>query len=240
MKIALLGYGKMGKAIEHLALEAGDEIVLRVDSRAAASLGAADLKAAEAAIEFSRPEHAFGNIQLCLEAGVPVVCGTTGWLSRMGEVQALCGLHQGAFFYASNFSIGVNIFFALNRYLAHLMRSQPQYGAELQETHHIHKIDAPSGTAITLAQAIMEELPGKKEWVNEAPASEEQLLIRSIRQGEVPGTHEVRYDSPLDSITICHEAYSREGFARGALQAAHWLPGRQGCFGMEDMLGFRI
>jgi 4-hydroxy-tetrahydrodipicolinate reductase len=240
MKIALLGYGKMGKTIERLALEAGDEIVLRVGSETAASLGAADLKAAEAVIEFSRPEHAFGNIQLCLQAGVPVVCGTTGWLSRLGEVQELCGLHQGAFFYASNFSIGVNIFFALNRYLARMMRSQPQYGAEVQEIHHIHKLDAPSGTAITLADAIVEELSGINEWVNQAPAGEGQLLIRSIREGEVPGTHQVRYDSPLDSIRIYHEAYSREGFAQGALQAAHWLPGRQGCFGMKDMLGFNI
>jgi 4-hydroxy-tetrahydrodipicolinate reductase len=238
MKIALLGYGKMGRAIEQLALEAGDEIVLRIGSQEAGSLSAAALQAAEVAIEFSRPERAFGHIQLCLEAGLPVVCGTTGWLERMAEARALCEKRQGALFYASNFSIGVNLFFALNRYLAQLMRSQPQYGVGMEEIHHIHKLDAPSGTAITLAEAILQELPGKSEWVNQPPADPGQLFINSVREGEVPGTHQVRYDSPTDSILICHEAHSREGFARGALQAAHWLPGRQGYFEMRDMLGF--
>lgn len=228
----------MGRAIDGLAEGAGAEVVLRVDSAGAAALTAGALQLADVAIEFSRPEHAFGNIRLCLEAGVPVVCGTTGWLHRLEEARMLCKRLGGALFYASNFSIGVNIFFALNRYLAQLMAQRPQYGVEIGEIHHTQKLDAPSGTAITLAEALLEQLPGKDRWVGQAPAGQGALLIRSRREGNVPGTHEVVYSSPVDSITIRHEAHSREGFARGALDAARWLIGRQGVFGMKDMLGF--
>ncbi len=238
MKIALLGYGKMGRAIDGLAEGAGAEVVLRVDSTGAAALTAGALQLADVAIEFSRPEHAFGNIRLCLEAGVPVVCGTTGWLHRLEEAQMLCNRLGGALFYASNFSIGVNIFFALNRYLAQLIAQRPQYGVEIEEIHHTQKLDAPSGTAITLAEALLEQLPGKERWVGKAPAGQGELLIRSRREGNIPGTHQVSYSSAIDSITIRHEAHSREGFARGALEAARWLVGRQGVFGMKDMLGF--
>lgn len=228
----------MGRAIDGLAEGAGAEVVLRVDSTGAAALTAGALQLADVAIEFSRPEHAFGNIRLCLEAGVPVVCGTTGWLHRLEEAQMLCNRLGGALFYASNFSIGVNIFFALNRYLAQLIAQRPQYGVEIEEIHHTQKLDAPSGTAITLAEALLEQLPGKERWVGKAPAGQGELLIRSRREGNIPGTHQVSYSSAIDSITIRHEAHSREGFARGALEAARWLVGRQGVFGMKDMLGF--
>lgn len=238
MKIALLGYGKMGKAIESQALAAGDEAVLSVRSENATALSAEALKAADVAIEFSRPESAFQNVRLCLEAGVPVVCGTTGWQEQMEEARQLCTRLGGALFYASNFSIGVNIFFALNRHLGHLMAQQPQYEVDLEEIHHTQKRDAPSGTAITLAQSLLEQLPGKEKWTDQEPVSPGELVIRSRREGLVPGIHEVRFHSDIDSIIIRHEAHSREGFARGALQAAHWVIGRQGYFEMKDMLGF--
>lgn len=237
MKIALLGYGKMGKAIDELAQAAGDETVLRVSSGNAGRLTAQALHSADVAIEFSRPETAFGHIRLCLEAGVPVVSGTTGWLSQMEEAKQICARLGGAFFYASNFSIGVNIFFALNRYLGQMMARQQQYDVEIEEVHHTQKLDAPSGTAITLAEALLEQLPGKEHWVGQGPAGPSALRIASRREGSVPGTHTVTYTSALDAISIRHEAFSREGFARGALQAARWLVGRKGFYGMEDMLG---
>jgi 4-hydroxy-tetrahydrodipicolinate reductase len=224
MKIALLGYGKMGKAIAAMAEAAGDEVVLRIGSGNRGELTQEALQAADVAIEVSRPETAFDHIALCLEAGVPVVCGTTGWLDRLEEAVALCADKEGALLYASNFSIGVNLFFALNKRLAELMDSQPQYDPSILEIHHTQKLDAPSGTAISLAQDIVERLPDK-----EPP-------ITSIREGQVPGTHEVVYRSDIDTISIRHEAHSREGFARGALLAAHWIVGKKGFFSMSDVL----
>ncbi|MCB0598305.1 MAG: 4-hydroxy-tetrahydrodipicolinate reductase [Phaeodactylibacter sp.] len=238
MKIALLGYGKMGRAIEQLALQDGDEIVLRADSGTSEEAARDFIQSADVAIEFSRPESAFGNIRLSLEAGVPVVCGTTAWLDRLEEAKALCEKCQGALLYASNFSIGVNLFFALNRYLAEMMAQLPQYKARMEEIHHAQKLDAPSGTAITLAEDILERMPGLSRWVNEQAGSPQELPILSKREGDVPGTHEVQYASAIDTITIRHEAHSREGFARGALLAARWLVGKQGYFEMKDMLGF--
>ena len=228
----------MGKAIEQLARQDGDEIVLRADSDTSRKAAADFLQAADVAIEFSRPESAFDNIRLSLEAGVPVVCGTTAWLGRLEEAKALCAKHQGALLYASNFSIGVNLFFALNRYLATLMAKQPNYAVGMEEIHHTRKLDAPSGTAITLAEDILKLTPGLDKWANGEAGSSRELPILSKREGEVPGIHEVRYNSAADSITIRHEAHSREGFARGALLAARWIVGKQGYFEMKDILGF--
>lgn len=238
MKIALLGYGKMGKTIEQLALADGHAVALRIDLDNLDDLTTANLQQADVAIEFSRPESAFRNVMQALEAGVPVVCGTTGWLDRLEEARQFCREREGAFLYASNFSIGVNLFFALNRYLARLMAPQGQYDVRMEEIHHTQKLDAPSGTAITLAEDIIRELPRKKIWSGDAvTASDDVLLIASKRIGQTPGTHEVTYASPIDTISIRHEAHSREGFARGALLAAGWLIGRKGCFGMNEVLG---
>lgn len=228
----------MGKAIERLALEEGEEVVLRADSGTSAKVVKDFLQAADVAIEFSRPESAFDNIRLSLEAGVPIVCGTTAWLSRLEEAKALCKECDGALLYASNFSIGVNLFFALNRYLAEMMAQLPQYKVKMEEIHHTQKLDAPSGTAITLAEDILKRIPGLREWANRESGGAGELPILSRREGQAPGTHTVEYHSPIDTITIRHEAHSREGFARGALLAARWLVGKKGYFEMKDMLGF--
>ncbi|MBK8493469.1 MAG: 4-hydroxy-tetrahydrodipicolinate reductase [Saprospirales bacterium] len=236
MKIALLGYGKMGRIIDRLAPEEGGEVVLRIDRDNQEDL--AQLHLADVAIEFSQPESAVDNFRRCFDAGVPVVSGTTGWTDRMGEVQAYCEKTGGAFFYASNFSIGVNVFFALNRFLADRMNHLPAYDIQLEETHHTQKLDAPSGTAITLAKDILSRVERKETWVNREASGKEELSILSHRVDPAPGTHRVVYRSGIDQIEIRHEAFSREGFARGALQAARWLQGRKGCFGMNDLLGF--
>jgi len=237
MKIALIGYGKMGKTIERLALAAGHAVVLKIDHNNAAAMTVEALREADVAIEFSRPESAFDNISCCLQAGLPVICGTTGWLEKLPTVKALCESTKGAFLYASNFSIGVNLFFALNRHLAKLMAEHAQYEPSLLEIHHIHKLDAPSGTAITLAEGVLAAYPEKKQWVNAETNDPQALAIISERTDEVPGTHEVRYNSAIDSLSIRHEAHSREGFAQGALVAAGWIIGKQGCFDMRDVLG---
>lgn len=237
-KIALLGYGKMGKTIDALAKGAGHEVVLRINSQNPMSLMSAEtLATADVAIEFSRPELAVGHIMACLRAGVPVVVGTTGWLDRLAEVQAACEAHQGAVLYASNFSVGVNIAFAVNRYLASIMAHHPSYRPSITETHHIHKLDAPSGTALTLAEDMVAALPNIRRILHRPDDSEDGLPVISFREGEVPGTHEVSYVSAIDSITLCHTAHTREGFAQGALLAASWLVGRQGFYGMASVLG---
>lgn len=230
MKVALLGYGRMGQAIEKIALERGHEIVIRKDMEPLE----VDLGLADVAIDFSHPNAAFDNVVSCLKAGVPIVSGTTGWLDRLEEAKALCKKEQGAFLYASNFSIGVNLFFNLNAYLARLMRSLKDYDVELEEIHHVHKLDAPSGTAISLAEGILEK-SDKEGWSLEK-GSEEELFIRVKREGEVPGTHKVRYSSEVDSIEIKHTAHSRTGFALGAVVASEWLLGKKGVFSMSDVL----
>lgn len=237
MKIGLLGYGKMGRAIEQIARDESDEILLRVDEHNAGEIRAEHLQACDVIIEFTQPDAAFGNIAKALEAGVPVVSGTTGWLDRWDEIAELCRRKRGAFFYASNFSLGVNIFQLVNTYLARLMNPHPEYEVKMMETHHIHKLDRPSGTAVDLARNILGELDRKGSWTIDAEPAEEEIRIHSRREGEVPGIHEVVYQSPLDRIVLLHEAYSREGFARGAWTAARWLPGRKGIFGMPDLLG---
>lgn len=238
MKIALIGYGKMGKAIEQIALQQGHEVVLRLDVNNPEEFTAANLQKADVAIEFTRPETVFENLQKCLEAGVPVVVGTTGWLHRLEDAKVICTQHQGALFHSSNYSVGVNIFFAVNRFLAQMMNGHPQYEVRMAETHHTQKLDAPSGTAITLAEGILENLKRKTNWVNQPTEEAEELSILSYRVDPAPGTHEVYYESTIDTIEIRHTAHSREGFASGALQAALWLVGKQGVFGMADLLGF--
>ncbi len=238
MKIALIGYGKMGKTIEKLALGKGHEVVLKIDKENQADLTAANLRQADVAIEFTQPESAFANIKACLEAGVPVVSGTTGWLGRLSEMREICEASGSAFLHATNFSIGVNMLFALNRYLAKMMNGQPQYDVQMEEVHHTQKLDAPSGTAITLAEGILAELDRKQTWVNQKTDKPEELAIISKRIDPAPGTHTIRYQSDIDDITISHVAHSREGFALGALTAAEWMVGKQGNFTMQDVLGF--
>ncbi|MCQ4874566.1 4-hydroxy-tetrahydrodipicolinate reductase [Butyricimonas paravirosa] len=237
MKIALLGYGKMGKTIERLARERGHEIVLIVDENNRTRCTDEQLKQADVAIEFTMPAVAVENYNWCFRNRVPVVSGTTGWLEKWDEVVTACERSGGTFFYASNYSIGVNIFFHLNRWLAQTMARFSNYKVSLEETHHIHKLDAPSGTAITLAEGILKEHPEYTSWkLDEGQVKVGELPIKAKREGEVPGIHSVTYQSGVDEIQICHSAYSRDGFAQGAVMAAEFLVGKQGIFGMEDLI----
>ncbi|RYJ36737.1 MULTISPECIES: 4-hydroxy-tetrahydrodipicolinate reductase [Flavobacterium] len=233
MKIALLGYGKMGKVIERIALERGHEIVLKKDE-----FNTYDgLSTADVAIDFSVPSAAVSNISASFNANVPVVSGTTGWLEHYDEMIALCNEKKGGFISSSNFSLGVNIFFGLNEYLAKIMNQFDSYKVSMEEIHHIHKLDAPSGTAISLAQGVIEN-SNYAEWTLEE-AKNNQIHIEAKRIGEVPGTHTVTYDSPIDSIEIKHTAHNREGFALGAVIAAEWLAGKQGIYSMKDVLNLQ-
>lgn len=217
MKIAILGYGKMGQAIEKIALERGHEIALKTDSKNPAEQS--DFSAINVAIDFSTPDTAFTNISTALNNGVPVISGTTAWLNKLSEAENLAIKNNTAFLYASNFSIGVNLFFELNKKLAKLMKTQEQYTPSIKEIHHIHKVDSPSGTAITLAEELSKE-----------------VAIDSERTGEVPGTHIISYQSEIDSIEIKHEAHNRQGFALGAVLAAEWIQTKKGVFSMSNML----
>lgn len=244
MNILLLGYGKMGKTIEQTALERGHQIAGRITIDNVADLDQIRADDVDAVIEFSSPESAVANLTHCFERGWPVVCGTTGWLSHRADVEALCREKNGAFFYASNYSIGVNLFFRLNKTLAQFMRNYPSYQVSMTEIHHTEKKDAPSGTAITLAEGVLEQFPHKRRWAVTEPggksvdvADQDTIEIESLREGTVPGTHTVRYESAVDRIEISHVAHSREGFALGAVIAAEWLVGRKGIFGMDDLLG---
>jgi 4-hydroxy-tetrahydrodipicolinate reductase len=237
MKIVLLGYGKMGRAIEEIALQRGHEIVCRVGIENLEDRTTENIKKADVVIEFTGPESAFDNIKLCFDAGVPVVCGSTGWLAKFEEAKNYCLQKKGGFLYASNFSVGVNIFFALNKKLAQLMRSHPEYKVSLKEIHHTQKLDAPSGTAISLAEQVMQAIPEKKKWVNHASADSSELVILSERKDPAPGTHSITYESEIDDISITHTAHSRKGFATGAVLAAEFLNAhRSGVFGMNDVL----
>jgi 4-hydroxy-tetrahydrodipicolinate reductase len=237
MKIALIGYGKMGKAIEKIAAGNGDEIVLKIASANKDIFTVDNLKEADAAIEFTNPHSAVENIKKCMDAGVPVVCGTTGWLNQLDEIKSYCNKKNGAFIHASNFSIGVNLFFALNKYLASLMSDHKEYAVSIKETHHTQKKDAPSGTAISLAEQLLQSIKTKKGWVNAKTNDAAQLEIISERIGDVPGIHSIKYDSPTDFIEITHSAYNRKGFAGGALLAAKFIIGKHGIFSMQDVLG---
>jgi len=236
MKIALIGYGKMGKEIEKIALDRGHEIVLKIDITNPEDLTIANLRKADVAIEFTIPASATTNYRLCFEAGIPVISGTTGWLEKIDEVHQLCKTLNGTFFYTSNYSLGVNIFFALNKKLAELMASHSEYTIEMKEIHHTQKLDAPSGTAITLAEGILENIPEKKVWVNHSTSQTDELGIISEREGQVPGTHIINYDSEVDYIEITHCAKNRKGLAFGAVLAAEYSFGKKGILSMNDLL----
>ena len=238
MKIALIGYGKMGKTIEQIALQRGHQIVSIIDINNTADFDSEAFRSADVAIEFTTPATALGNYMRCFEANVPVVSGTTGWLSHLDEVKAKCEQEGKTFFYASNFSVGVNIFFALNRYLAKIMNGFPAYDVRMTEVHHIHKLDAPSGTAITLAEGILDNVERKERWTLETAEQPTDLPIHAIREGEVPGIHEIIYESEADTISIKHDAKSRAGFALGAVIAAEFTAGKKGCLGMNDLFDF--
>lgn len=231
MKIALLGYGKMGKVIERIALERGHEIVLKKDQNNTFE----GLLNADVAIDFSVPDSAVTNISECLNNGIPVISGTTGWLADYPKMVKLCEEKNGTFIYASNFSLGVNVFFELNEYLAKMMANLKQYNVSMEEIHHTQKLDAPSGTAITLAEGVIKHTD-YANWTLETPISNE-IHIEAKRIENVPGTHSIFYDSEVDQIEIKHTAHSREGFALGAVVAAEWLVGKKGIFNMKDVLG---
>lgn len=237
MNIALIGYGKMGKAIEAIALERGHTIVLKIDVDNAHELTKENIEKADVAIEFTGPHTAYENVIKLLKLGIPVVSGSTGWLDKMSEAKNVCAENSGALLYASNFSIGVNLFFELNKKLAALMYPHKEYGVSLEEIHHTTKVDAPSGTAITLAEQIMEVYTQKKEWVNDVEPKDDQLLIISKREDPAPGTHTIFYKSDIDDISITHTAHSRKGFALGAVLAAEYAKGKKGILSMKEVLG---
>jgi 4-hydroxy-tetrahydrodipicolinate reductase len=238
MKIALIGYGKMGRIIEGIALERGHSIVLKTSIDNLEDNTTENIRKADVAIEFTGPDSAYGNIMLCLEAGVPLVSGSTGWLEKYEEVKQFCQKKDGTFLYASNFSVGVNIFFEVNRRLAELMAPHPSYEVQITEIHHTEKRDAPSGTAITLAEQALEKMPRKKRWVNHISDNLDELSIVSQRVDPAPGTHLVRYHSEIDDIEIIHTAHNRKGFATGAVLAAEYIRDKKGVFQMKDVLGF--
>ncbi len=233
MKVALIGYGKMGKTIEKVLLERGHEIIARFDRE---GIEEEKLRQAEVAIEFTRPEAAFGNIASCIKNQVPVVIGTTGWLHQYEEAAKLCQTQQSAILYASNFSLGVNIFFEINRRLAQAMDAFEQYEVGIEEIHHTEKLDAPSGTAISLAEQVEEQLSRKEGWTMQELHGKEQIHIQAKRIKDVHGTHIVTYQSEIDTIQIKHEAHNRKGFALGAVLAAEFLKGKKGVYQMKDVL----
>lgn len=235
MNIAIIGYGRMGKMIEKIALERGHNILFRFDIDNMQDFTEENLRKVDVAIEFTTPQSAYKNVKKCLDANVPVVSGTTGWLEKMEELRTQTIKENKAFFYSSNFSIGVNIIFYLNRRLAQIMNQFPQYKPSITETHHIHKKDAPSGTAITLANGIIDNLSRINSWTMDQPETD-QLKITSIRKDEIPGIHSIVYDSDFDTIELKHSAKGREGFATGAVMAAEFLVGKRGFYTMEDLL----
>jgi len=237
MNIALIGYGKMGKAIEEIALQRGHKIVLKVDDDNLADFTKENVGKADVAIEFTGPHSAYNNVKGIIEFGTPVVSGSTGWTDRIDEINRLCKERNGSFLYASNFSVGVNIFFELNKRLASLMASHNEYAIIMEEIHHTQKKDAPSGTAISLAEQIMEQLPQKKKWVNQNSEKEDELSIISKREDPAPGTHRIKYTSPIDDIEITHTAHNRKGFALGAVVGAEFIRNKKGIFTMKEVLG---
>lgn len=248
MKIALLGYGKMGKIIEQIALDRKHEIVLKIDKDNQHELTAENLQLADVAIEFSTPHTVLDNINHCFNAGVPVIVGTTGWYNSLPQLQEQYQQSNSAMLYGSNFSVGVNIFFHVNKILAKLMNNYPYYDVQVEEIHHTQKLDSPSGTAITIAQGIVDNLDAKKDWVNVLSADNsesaahavrpDEVLIESFRIDSVPGTHTVIYDSEVDSIEFKHTAHNRNGFALGAVLAAEWIKGKTGFYSVEQIFEF--
>jgi 4-hydroxy-tetrahydrodipicolinate reductase len=238
MRIALIGYGKMGKAIERIAVTRGHEIVLKIDLDNSFEMTKKNLSKVDVAIEFTGPSSAASNLLQCADEGIRVVCGSTGWLEQYEKVKQAFEKKSSAFLYASNFSIGVNIFFELNKKLAGLMAPFPEYAVEMREIHHTQKKDAPSGTAITLAEQIISEIPSLNHWVNRPSSESGELPILSERMDPAPGTHMIKYYSPIDDIEIIHTAHNREGFAGGAVLAAEFIQNKMGIFSMKDVLGF--
>lgn len=236
MKIALIGYGKMGRAIEEISITNGDEIVLKISADNKKLFTVENIKQAEVVIEFTGAQSAMENIKKCIDADVPVVSGSTGWMKDFDEVKKYCKQKNGAFLYASNFSVGVNLFFALNKYAASLMSLHKNFMVHIEETHHTQKKDAPSGTAITLAEAIMKKIKSKTKWVNEQPGNASELEIISERTDEVAGIHSIKYESDNDVIEITHSSKNRKGFAEGALLAAKFIIGKKGVYSMHDVL----
>jgi 4-hydroxy-tetrahydrodipicolinate reductase len=238
MKIALIGYGKMGKTIERIARERGHDIVSVIDVDNLDDFGSQAFKSADIAIEFTVPQVALSNYRSAFAAGVAVVSGTTGWTEELPQIKKEIEEGGNTLFWTSNFSIGANVFMAVNKYLAGIMNQFPNYNVEITEIHHTQKLDAPSGTAITLAEGIIENLGRKSSWVKEVETRPDEIAIKSIRQGQVPGIHTIRYESEVDSIEITHDAKSREGLALGAVIAAEFTAGKKGFLGMQDLLKF--
>lgn len=237
MKIALIGYGKMGKAIEEIAMKNGHEVVLKITSQNILDFNIENLQKADVAIEFTNPHSAVDNLKKCFDANIPVVCGSTGWLDQWQEIENYCTKkNDGSLLFASNFSVGVNIFFELNKKLAALMNNRREYNISIEEIHHTQKKDAPSGTAITLAEGILNNNQNKEKWVLGEKANNAELSITSKRIDPAPGTHIINYNSLIDSIEIKHTAHSRVGFASGAVLAAEFLKGKKGIYGMKDVL----
>jgi 4-hydroxy-tetrahydrodipicolinate reductase len=238
MRIALIGYGKMGRMIEETAIQRGHQVVLKIDKDNEADFTKENLAAADVAIEFTAPDSAYANVKTCLDFGVPVVSGSTGWNQQLDDVKQQCLQRGGAFLHTSNFSIGVNIFFEINKRLAQLMAAQPEYDITIHEIHHTQKLDKPSGTAVTLAEGILQNHPRKTAWALENVAASDQLVITCERVDPAPGTHQVRYTSAVDDIEIMHTAHNRKGFALGAVLAAEFIHNKKGVFTMKDVLGF--
>jgi 4-hydroxy-tetrahydrodipicolinate reductase len=236
MKVALIGYGKMGKIIGRIANERGHEIVSIIDIDNLSDFESENFKNADVAIEFTAPHVALENIRKSFAAGVPIVCGTTGWTEHLPEIKKEVEEKGYTLFWSSNYSIGVNIFMSVNRFLAKLMNKFPEYNVEMTEVHHTQKLDAPSGTAITLVEGIIENLDRKTNWSKETEINAEDIAIKSVREGQVPGIHTIEYDSLVDTITITHDAKSREGFALGAVIAAEFIIGKKGFYNMRDVV----
>ena len=236
MNIAIIGYGKMGKMIESVAAERGHRTVLKIDIDNLHDFTPENLGKAQVAIEFTKPATAFANVARCIEYGIPIVSGSTGWFDRLDEAKHLCLEHNGSMLCASNFSLGVNVFFEINRQLARIMNRFPDYSAEIEEIHHTQKLDAPSGTAITLAEGLIDEISRIENWELIEKQKHASLPIRAIRRDTVPGTHSVKYSSKIDDIEIIHTAHNRNGFAIGALMAAEYIHDKKGIFSMKDLL----
>lgn len=237
MKVVILGYGRMGKEVEAILLERGHVVAGIVDENNEAQLSSLTKESVDVVVEFTRPDVAFQNVAACIKQGIPVVSGTTGWHDKLTEAIELCNRFDGTFLYASNFSVGVNLLFALNTRLAQLMNTQPQYKPVITETHHVHKKDKPSGTAVSLAQQIISNIDRLNDFAESATSANE-FSVKSIREGEVFGYHEVKYESEIDSIAVSHNALSRKGFALGAVIAAEFIHNKVGVYTMHDVLGF--
>lgn len=236
MRMLLIGYGKMGQAIEKVALQRGHAIVHRIDRNNHSTLATIDPNTIDVALEFSQPKAAYHNICQCLAKNIPVIAGTTGWLAKKEDVDTYCNAHQGTFFYASNFSIGMNLLFKVNMFLSKLMDHHPEYEITLTEQHHVEKLDVPSGTAITLAEHIVQNIHRKRRWELTPTQQKDSLGIVVQREKDIPGSHTITYKSPQDTLVLKHTAHSRESFALGAVWVAEWMQGKQGILGMQDFL----